>query len=78
MPTKKLEYISVVRGTGRFPYDMLRYDECAIHPDDITTAAIEDELSVFEVRIIHLGHKGLTERRWLSFGWHIKNTKRNY
>jgi hypothetical protein len=61
-----------VRGAGRFPYDMLRYDAC--------WPATQDDVSAMQLEIMH-GDRSVTLStqaksaptigRWESFGWRV-------
>lgn len=59
-----------VRGTGQFPFDMLRYDQC--WPTDNTHALAGTEPR--EVRM--LGVNQPTVDRWISFGWMVDKMER--
>lgn len=75
MEKKAWEHEFVVRGTGPFPFDMLRFDEC--WPAGIEDAAAIEALasaSVAEVRNIILHTHKLTaptHKRWESFCWTV-------
>lgn len=64
----------VVRGDGRFPFDMLRYDHC--HPvtgdDALNVGTTERDTRSVKLATIH-GQKdtGPTRARWHSFGWAV-------
>jgi hypothetical protein len=69
-----------VKGSFRFPLDMLRYDQC--WPAD-PTATANMEYSTesrspegYEVELLHWadGHWTPTEGRWASFGWHVDSS----
>lgn len=66
-----------VKGKGRFPTDMLRYDTCFPTGSQDVAAIDPDER---HERIIHLcafkttavdARRALTPRRWESFGWDV-------
>jgi hypothetical protein len=74
-----------VRGTGLFPFDMLRYDSCWPKSQEDTAAieattrrrtrgSIENpgpaELTV--VTLLTIGTNAPTEARWDSFGWKVR------
>lgn len=67
MPT--ITSYATVRGSGRFPIDMLRYDRC--YPADGHLGL--DEGEPYEVRLAQVHDRGLQKRwtpqRWASFGW---------
>ena len=66
-----------VRGSGEFPIDMLRYDQCC--PRDTSDVdAIDGPDSGLEARNVALTvyhaqkkHNGLHPRRWERFHWKI-------
>lgn len=73
MPIKQLHEF-IVEGSGVFPFDMLRYDQCWPKSETTDSAAIErttrhvysgDE----KVTLVGLGKP--TEGRWNSFGWRV-------
>jgi hypothetical protein len=65
-----------VSGTGRFPFDMLRYDSC-VPKEGITNLGDppRDEWmeprEVTLIRYTHIKTNGPTVERWLSFGWAV-------
>lgn len=68
MPTKLYRYI--VRGSGAFPKDMLRYDCASVIYGNIDYARDSDEY--LKSKQIELVSKyPPTRGRWESFGWHI-------
>jgi hypothetical protein len=82
-------YEFTVHGTGTFPHDMLRYDQCwpkyegdagyfeyrrMNRFDEITGERIPDP--VRSIRLV--GLREPTERRWESFGWRVDNFKRSF
>ena len=60
-----------VSGQGRFPFDMLRYDQCWPSNEDAIFRINEKEYR----SIVMLGTRLPTSRRWLSFGWDVHNNK---
>ena len=61
-----------VRGTGPFPFDMLRYDQCWPHRE--MDSSLMRETDYDEERVVNLcsyGPTGPTHRRWKSFGWTV-------
>jgi hypothetical protein len=63
-----------VRGSGTFPFDMLRYDAChpAHEPDSYTLAPQDLGLRVVTLATVHERKAPhLTPDRWASFGWRI-------
>lgn len=73
--TYKLYKISfIVKGTGRFPIDQLRYDR-AVPRKEIDSLMIEDHFiekpRVVELLMFSPVKDGPTEDRWRSFGWNV-------
>jgi len=64
-----------VRGRGRFPIDMLRYDSCwPAGQEDVSL--ITDSLGgPYELRevALYFNHHAPTDQRWRSFGWVVIN-----
>lgn len=62
-------------GHGRFPIDMLRYDQCwPLTEDDsyeIVNSLWYDTLAQFTVALV-TNKKEPTDKRWISFGWEVK------
>jgi hypothetical protein len=59
-----------VRGSGEFPYDMLRYDQCwpATEMNDsgkLGTRSNETR------KVVLRGLRAPTDGRWQSFGWFV-------
>jgi hypothetical protein len=69
LPTKRPRYF-VVRGSGTFPLDMLRYDS-AWAVSGIGEVADEERAVVCAC----VSARVLTTERWLSFGWEV--TRKN-
>ena len=65
--------IFTVRGKGRFPTDMLRYDMS--HPTNESDSAVIDNVDndhkVREVQLTSYKRYGPTPGRWESFGWRV-------
>lgn len=68
-----------VRGSGKFPVDMLRYDSCYPADSDSATMILLDD-EEFSPRDVHLIMVRKTRdecfptvRRWGSFGWSCKS-----
>lgn len=63
-------YITV-RGVGRFPLDMLRYDGCSPRntEDAIDLCRRDDGYDTAEIQLIC--HDSVTSGRWASFGWKV-------
>ena len=60
-----------VMGKGRFPFDMLRYDQC-FPCDGISVHNTEaDTVAVRSVKLISIASTGITSLRWASFGWYV-------
>ena len=81
MPKAKYHEIHfTVRGSGAFPYDMLRYDRC-FPASERESAGLAcpyhgPESSKRDVQITAVNYDGNnatapTERRWNSFGWKV-------
>jgi hypothetical protein len=69
----------VVRGTGAFPTDMLRYDACWPRSSDDATAmsATYERRNAERSRVIGMvtrSHEP-TVGRWASFGWTVENVR---
>ena len=64
-----------VRGIGRLPIDMLRYDQSFPNTEfDASRAENPPEVGAGEeIELAHIGHRGWmpTEGRWSSFGWNV-------
>lgn len=60
-----------VMGKGRFPLDMLRYDQC-FPCDGISVHNIEaDTVAVRPVKLVSIASTGITSLRWASFNWYV-------
>jgi hypothetical protein len=62
-----------VRGAGRFPFDMLRYDAvypCS-SPDAVSLGRELHDPDYDQPREIHLRGAACTRERWQSFGWGV-------
>lgn len=73
-PQKKVhEFFLVVEGSGRFPFDMLRYDACWPYDEsDSHTLEREDERNRRVVLCRRsVNDKECTRERWQSFGWSV-------
>ena len=73
-PDKLYQRTFAVRGSGPFPFDMLRYDHA--WPADEQASIIIDADSISSKRVVRLRmatptDHGPTARRWLSFGWTV-------
>src|SRR3972149_6629544 len=65
-------YTATFQGSGAFPVDMLRYDQCwpRIESEMPKLAMHHSDRAYFEVRTVTVSsYKPFTERRWESFGW---------
>lgn len=64
-----------VSGRGRFPYDMLRYDQCCpIFPNDASNIGRTDTGIDSQRDIQFNSTKNYpTVARWESFGWNVSN-----
>ena len=60
-----------VMGKGKFPHDMLRYDQC-FPCDGISVHNIEtDTVAERPVKLVSIASTGITSLRWASFNWHV-------
>lgn len=61
----------MVEGKGKFPFDMLRYDQC--FPCDGWSAhnISVDTPDLRTVKLICISSTGITAARWASFGWYV-------
>lgn len=61
-----------VMGKGRFPHDMLRYDQC-FPCDGISVHNIETDKCpvVRPVKLVSIASGGITSLRWASFNWYV-------
>ena len=59
----------VVKGAGRFPVDMLRYDTCYPHQPEDAAAILDKEMR--KVELVTLMNGEPTRARWESFGWMV-------
>ena len=63
----------VVRGSGDFPFDMLRYDNAVpVTSEDASKIAnVDDSFVHREVKLERFSYEGdkATADRWRSFGW---------
>lgn len=66
-----------VQGSGEFPLDMLRYDNCVPYTGSDSTSIKDDERAQRVVKLCRFfivgGRKEPEMRRWESFGWRIKH-----
>ena len=64
-----------VRGRGRFPVDMLRYDCCypvtGIGADRLLDTDMKTERTIVLRRVTRTSNWEPTEGRWSSFGWYV-------
>ncbi len=69
---KQMKYIRTVvevEGKGRFPFDMLRYDSCAVI-EGANQITDRDMRTIKLARFSPEGTKA-TAARWNSFGWGV-------
>jgi len=65
---------AIVRGSGPFPVDMLRYDNCspATEPDSSSIIMTFQGWDSWEICVKHINHRGMSNSftlgRWKSFG----------
>ena len=62
---KFIKTVIVVEGSGLFPFDMLRYDSCALNHGDLAGR----DLRKVTLRRFTKDGKRATHGRWISFGW---------
>lgn len=73
----KYQVVFTVAGRGRFPVDMLRYDECfPVNGDSAAAIGVTREeegrsAPVRKVRLLTRRASGYTAARWASFGWTV-------
>ena len=77
----KYFYQFSVMGKGRFPFDMLRYDQCfPMSGEDAeslevnaASTSVEAYTAIRTVRLCVVSHRNFqpTEGRWASFGWPV-------
>ena len=74
-PTKSWYCTTIeVRGHGRFPFDMLRYDNCVVvNPTDVDG---REERTV-KLRRFSKDARQATVDRWNSFGWGVLKDSAN-
>jgi hypothetical protein len=66
-----------VTGSGNFPFDMLRYDQCFPATQDATVSInskLPGDRSVEIRRYVSDKTTMPTVGRWASFGWTVSNT----
>lgn len=70
------QHLFAVEGSGIFPLDMLRYDECYPHnQEDVSKMEAEriGDKNLRAVTLVHYGDKWWTPTvaRWSSFTWTV-------
>lgn len=60
-----------VRGSGPFPADMLRYDQCWPQSSEFLGDILDQSPTAPRRRVVLESHKRPTPGRWDSFGWYI-------
>lgn len=70
------EYVTFsVSGKGRFPFDMLRHDQC--YPNDTHNIDVVDQYRTIRCCMTaNTPMQGPTEARWASFGWVVTDIRR--
>lgn len=58
----------LVKGSGKFPLDMLRYDNCVARNPELIDGR---ELRAIVLSRFSLDGTPATSDRWSSFGWHV-------
>lgn len=76
MPRKQkpthARYEICVAGSGAFPIDMLRYDQCAPRTSADSTAIWEHHFRVVQLNMYSAAGVGRPEAaRWESFNWYV-------
>ena len=79
--TKRYPFRVIVRGSGEFPIDMLRYDR--LTPHNQTDSAEIHGTELAEPRDVNLYREAEldwkpTYARWRSFGWEVKACWRDF
>ena len=70
MTTSKTPMTFTVTGTGQFPTDMLRYDQCWPATSEDAVLMCPHRPSPTVARSVRLRtHGSVTAARWASFGW---------
>ena len=67
---KAYKYKFVVKGRGRFPLDMLRYD-CCYPTGEFYPGKNNEESRLVEMAAIFPKNWSPTDQRWRSFGWMV-------
>lgn len=72
MAQTKRKYF-VVEGTHRFPYDMLRYDQCFPVSEARDSPMLDHDLHRDKRQVMLASDEPTapTDGRWLSFGWRV-------
>lgn len=62
-----------VRGSGEFPFDMLRYDQCVpkTEEDSYLLGSSHPEMRTVTLRRFCPNGRAATAARWNSFGWAV-------
>ena len=75
MPRATKLHQFTVEGTGAFPVDMLRYDQCWPTTEAHDTHAVANSFNERNIgapwRITLTGINPATVARWASFGWNV-------
>jgi hypothetical protein len=68
-------FVFTVRGTGKLPIDMCRYDRCVPYSQDDVSKSITPVTVEHDIHLIAFSPVGNrlepTEGRWRSFGWTV-------
>ena len=77
---KSKDSYAIVEGSGEFPYDMLRYDNCTPARERDSYEMVTPDWVAGRRRLIVRRQDGLkwTPNRWNSFGWQVMRTGAQY
>lgn len=64
-------YHFTVQGSGEFPYDMLRYDECWPWYGEDSSRLSAHHRDRRRVVLMSCSQTAPTDERWKSFGWQV-------
>lgn len=71
MATSK-RHLFTVEGSGSFPFDMLRYDDCWPHTERYDSAALQHESRTRRRVVLATNSQSApTAERWASFNWKV-------
>lgn len=64
-----------VHGAGKFPLDMLRYDECWPLTGEDAAAIASGDRHHRSITLVTENRSGPTQGRWGSFSWPVLRTR---